>query len=121
MARVVVAGATGTIGRAVTDALARRGDEVIALARDPDRARGLAAARLVAWPDPKRSAPPAEALAGSDAVVSLIGEPVAQRWSDSAKREIRDSRVLGTRSLVEAVRGNQGETTGRVIFLKELG
>ena len=33
-------------------------------------------------------------------MVHLLGEPVAQRWSDEAKREIRDSRVLGTRNLV---------------------
>ncbi len=38
-----------------------------------------------------------------DAVVSLAGEPVAQRWNDEVKRKIRDSRVLGTRSLVDAV------------------
>ncbi len=41
-----------------------------------------------------------EALAGADAVVNLLGEPVAQRWSDSAKQRIRDSRVRGTRMLV---------------------
>ncbi len=39
-----------------------------------------------------------------DAVVHLLGEPVAQRWSDDARREIRESRVLGTRNLVAALR-----------------
>ena len=39
---------------------------------------------------------PAEALAGQDAVVHLLGEPIAQRWSEQAKREIEESRVLGT-------------------------
>jgi uncharacterized protein (TIGR01777 family) len=38
-----------------------------------------------------------------DAVISLAGEPVAQRWNDEVKQKIRDSRVLGTRSLVEAM------------------
>ncbi len=37
-------------------------------------------------------------------MVHLIGEPVDQRWSDDAKREIRDSRVLSTRNLVAALR-----------------
>ena len=37
----------------------------------------------------------------------LLGEPVAQRWSDDAKREIRDSRVLATRNLVAALRGRR--------------
>jgi uncharacterized protein (TIGR01777 family) len=38
-----------------------------------------------------------------DAVISLAGEPVAQRWNDEVKQKIRNSRVLGTRSLVEAI------------------
>ena len=53
-----------------------------------------------AWADPESAPPPAEALAGADAVVHLLGEPVAQRWTDEAKQRIRDSRVLATRSLV---------------------
>src|SRR5438270_13598866 len=104
MARVVIAGATGTIGRALTDALLRRGDEVVAMSRNPHAAHGVGAAQLFAWPEPTRAPPPAEALSGSDAVVSVMGEPIAQRWSDDAKRRIRDSRVLGTRSLVEGIR-----------------
>jgi hypothetical protein len=44
--------------------------------------------------------PPEESLAGADAVVHLAGEPVAQRWTDSVKRGIRESRVTGTRNLV---------------------
>lgn len=103
MARIAVAGATGTIGRALIAALLARGDDVTALTRDPERAPDLGAAMLVAWPDPKRSAPPLDALSGADAVVNLLGEPIAQRWSESAKQEIRDSRVLGARSLVEAI------------------
>lgn len=105
MARVVVAGATGSIGHALTRALIRRGDEVVALSRDPSRAPGFEGpVRMVEWPEPKRAPPPADALSGADAVVSLIGEPIAQRWSDPVKREIHDSRVLGTRSLVEGLR-----------------
>jgi uncharacterized protein (TIGR01777 family) len=51
------------------------------------------------------SAPPPEAaLAGADAVVHLLGEPVAQRWTDQAKDGIRRSRVDATRSLVQGLR-----------------
>lgn len=103
--RVVVTGATGMIGRALVGALRARGDDVVALARDAGagRARLGPGIEVYAWPDPKGTPPPAEALAGADAVVHLLGEPVAQRWTAQAKREIRDSRVLGTRSLVTAV------------------
>ena len=56
-----------------------------------------------AWADPKHGPPPSGALEQADAVLHLLGEPIAQRWSDDAKREIRDSRVLSTRSLVAAI------------------
>ena len=47
---------------------------------------------------------PQQALAERDAVVHLAGEPVAQRWSERAKHAIRDSRVVGTRNLVQGLR-----------------
>jgi uncharacterized protein (TIGR01777 family) len=127
--RVAVTGATGTIGRALVTALTTRGDEVTVLSRNPERARGTlgvsaerpvagsaegargedagaggrGALEAVAWPDPKAAPPPLDALRGRDAVVNLLGEQIAQRWSDAAKREIRDSRVLATRNLVAAL------------------
>ncbi len=103
--RVVVTGATGLIGKAVVRALQVRGDEVVALSRDRDRAREALGegVECFSWPDPKASAPPLEALKGSDAVIHLLGEPIAQRWTREAKREILDSRVLATRSLVKAI------------------
>lgn len=99
--RVAATGATGTIGRALVRELRGRGDEVTALSRNPSRA-GLEVETL-AWRDPKGERPPPEALRGRDAVVHLLGESVAQRWSDEARREIRDSRVLATRNLVAAL------------------
>jgi len=104
--RVAVTGATGTIGSAVVSELLARGDELVALTRDPDRARERLGERVeaVRWADPASGPAPAEALAGADAVVHLLGEPVDQRWSDDAKERIRDSRVLGTRHLVAGIR-----------------
>jgi uncharacterized protein (TIGR01777 family) len=61
-----------------------------------------AGVRLSAW-DPTRGQPPAESLRDADAVVHLAGEKVAQRWSADVKNRIRESRVAGTRSLVQAL------------------
>src|ERR1700744_1571903 len=103
--RVLITGATGTLGLALADVLTARGDQVVALSRDPERgARVLGeGAEVHGWPDPESAPPPADAVAGADAVVNLVGEPVAQRWSDDAKRRIRDSRVRSTRMLVAAM------------------
>jgi uncharacterized protein (TIGR01777 family) len=96
--RVAVTGATGTIGRALVGELTARGDDVTALSRNPATAN--LGVETLGWTDPKGEAPPADALRGRDAVVHLLGETLAQRWSRDAKREIRDSRVLATRNLV---------------------
>ena len=106
MTRVVVTGATGTIGRAVCRALADRGDQVVALSRHPDRAQRALGGEIevAAWPDPTHGPPPSSAPSRADAVIHLLGEPVAQRWTDSAKARIRDSRVLSTRMLVTGLR-----------------
>jgi len=104
--KVTVTGATGTLGAEVVSALIARGDEPTVLSRDAERAQRKLGSGVNAleWKDPIREAPPAAALAGQDAVVHLLGEPIAQRWSDDAKREIRDSRVLSTRNLVATLR-----------------
>jgi uncharacterized protein len=99
--RVAVTGASGTIGSALVRELRERGDEVTALSRDPARAN--LGVETLQWRAPKAERPPAEALRGRDAVVHLLGETLAQRWSQEAKREIRDSRVLATRNLVAAL------------------
>lgn len=103
--RVVVTGATGSIGSRLVEALAARGDEVVALSRDPASARSRLGSRVetAEWSEPAKAPAPVEALSGADAVLNLIGEPLDQRWSASARRAIRDSRVLGTRRLVDAI------------------
>jgi uncharacterized protein (TIGR01777 family) len=103
--RVALTGATGLIGRALVRALGARGDEVTALVRDKKRAQQAleATVSLHEWREPQSGPPPTEALRRADVVVNLMGEPIAQRWSETAKRRIRDSRVLGTRMLAEGI------------------
>jgi uncharacterized protein (TIGR01777 family) len=115
--RVAVTGATGTLGRELVRALRARGDEVTALSRDAARARSVLGdgVETVAWAEPKAAAVPAEAVRGRDGVLHLLGEPVAQRWTASAKREIRDSRVLATRNLVRGLRELPARERPRVL------
>jgi uncharacterized protein len=102
----VVSGATGTIGSAFVRVARERGRTVLALVRDPARARELLGEdiALAEWAAPTDEAPPLDALRGAAAVVHLLGEPIDQRWTAAAKRRIRDSRVLSTHNLVAALR-----------------
>ncbi len=98
--RVAVTGATGVIGGTLIAELRSRGDEPVALSRDAARAKDALGVDAYEWKAPKSEPPPLDALRGSDGVVNLLGETIAQRWSDDTKREIRDSRILTTRNLV---------------------
>jgi uncharacterized protein (TIGR01777 family) len=110
--RVTLTGATGLIGARLVERLRARGDEVTVLSRSPERARESLGVEAVRW-DPLAGPAPADALAGRDGVAHLAGESVAQRWSERAKRSIRESRVAGTRHLVDALR--EAEPRPRVL------
>ncbi|MGI9021076.1 MAG: TIGR01777 family oxidoreductase [Solirubrobacterales bacterium] len=106
--RVLITGASGLIGSAVADALLARGNEVVALSRDPARVRTTnPTATWHQW-EPTTERPPAEAFAGVEAVVNLIGEEINQRLTPEAKRSIRDSRVRATRNLVDGMTSVDG-------------
>ncbi|MBI4952028.1 MAG: TIGR01777 family protein [Myxococcales bacterium] len=102
--RVFVSGATGMIGRALVLRLGREGPAVDAGVRARARAhkRLGGAVELV-----ELGAPDAElatALGRADAVVSLAGEPVAdRRWTEARKRALHASRVEPTERLVAAM------------------
>ena len=107
--RVLITGASGFVGRALTRALAERGDEPVALTRDPERARAAlpALSAAYAW-RPLDEPAPTEALAGAEAVVNLMGESVAGRWTPRRKRVILESRETGTRNLAAGMRSAAG-------------
>jgi len=82
--KILLLGGSGFVGRHLAAALRERGDAVtIASLRDPAEAARTAAA--------------------CDAVVNLVGEPLAQRWNAALKRRIEQSRVDLPRSFLEFV------------------
>lgn len=104
--RTVVTGATGFIGTPLVAAARARGDQVIVLSRDAARARATLGDVTAITANLETPGPWVEALAGADAVVHLAGEPIdGKRWDARQKQLIRDTRVEGTRTLVEALAG----------------
>jgi uncharacterized protein (TIGR01777 family) len=98
--KIAITGATGFIGRAVSRELAQQGHSILALTRRPEAvAGGLGpGVEAVKW-DAFSPAP----LPPCDAVVHLAGESVAGRWTPAKKARIRDSRIQGTRALVDGI------------------
>lgn len=100
---ITITGASGFIGRRLMKALSNSGHTIRVLSRHAGTNLPVGV-KLYAW-DPLKGPPPSESLEGADAVVHLAGEQVAQRWNDEVKQKIRDSRVIGTRNLVQALSG----------------
>src|SRR6187455_996105 len=95
---VVVSGASGLIGSALSDELHRGGHRVRRLRRG-----GITDGDDIGW-DPAAGLIDAPALEGVDAVVHLAGEGISEKkWSDEQKRRILDSRVRGTSVLAGAI------------------
>ena len=103
--RVVVAGATGTIGRALSKSLIGRGYDVIVFSRNVDAAhKGVpGAAEYIAW-QPEETGSWFSAIDGAFAVINLAGAPFFKRWSPEYKQEVTNSRVRGTRGLIHAMK-----------------
>ncbi len=87
---VVISGASGLIGRRLQEYFREKGHLVRTIGRAELR---LSPAEL------------ASRLEGAAVLINLAGAPIAQRWTAAARREIMDSRVLSTRSLVQAIEG----------------
>jgi len=100
--RALVTGATGFIGKRLVAAL----EKPIVLSRDAEAAARALSVEAHAW-DPLAGPPPAAALDGVDAVFHLAGETVGGRWNERKKRAIHDSRVVGTRHLVDGIASAQ--------------
>ena len=99
--RIIISGASGFIGNHLVPALQQAGHEVAIWSRTPAEAR-FNSVTAYKW-EPVGGPPSLESLEGRDAVIHLAGESVAHKWTPEAKQRIRESRVLGTRNLVEAI------------------
>ncbi|MGW3492829.1 TIGR01777 family oxidoreductase [Streptomyces sp. NPDC001020] len=96
--RIAVAGASGLIGSALVRSLVAEGHEVVRLVRRTARSRDE-----VRW-DPEGQYVDTAGLVGCEVVVNLAGAGVGDhRWTDAYRKTLRDSRVLGTAALAEAV------------------
>jgi len=97
---VLVSGSTGLVGSALVPMLTTSGHSVTRLVRN-DSAPALRGPAVV-W-DPAAGTLDPAALDGISAVVHLAGENVAGRWTAEKRQRIRESRVRGTRTLVESL------------------
>src|SRR4051812_24779436 len=104
--KVLVTGASGFVGKKVVKELLANGDQVVVLTRSIAKAALSLGSKCkyFTWSDTSVK-PPMEAFEGVDAIINLMGEGIAEKkWDETQKKKIHDSRVNGTRMLIEAIK-----------------
>jgi uncharacterized protein (TIGR01777 family) len=91
-----ITGATGFIGRKIVDLALNRGHEIVAFSRNPDR-------QLPGCEMRRFTLERAPDITGCEAIIHLAGESVIGLWTTGKRERIRQSRVLGTRRVAEAI------------------
>ncbi len=92
-----ITGASGFIGSRIVELVNERGHRVIGFSRNPNRLiRNCAETRVFS---PDRSVD----VSGCDALIHLAGENIFGIWTKEKKRRIRESRVRGTRRIIESI------------------
>jgi len=119
--KIVITGGTGFLGSRLAESLLGQGHEVTLLSRTApafaaalEKKTGKKVAGF-AW-DASREVPPAEPLKNVDTIVHLAGECwLDGRWSEDKKKQIRDSRIVGTRNLVSALTARKGRPVTLIV------
>jgi hypothetical protein len=125
--KILLTGASGLIGGRLVYRLLHEGHDLVLIGRNAKRLqeRFPIPCEIREWnPDKPASEQPAlrEAFNGVQAVIHLAGEPVVEkRWSDERKRRIRNSRVHGTRGLVDALIEHPGANPSVFISASAIG
>lgn len=96
--KIIIAGASGFVGRALVPLLRKNGNAVFKLTRK----KTLLKDDEISW-DPDSGQLDAASLEGADVIINLAGENIASRWTKAKKKAILESRTAATRLLVEAI------------------
>lgn len=101
--KILITGATGFIGKALCNELAKE-HNVIALTRRPQKASFNNHVDILKW-NPNALDGWEKCLEGSDAVVNLAGTNIASgRWTKNLKSQILNSRINSSKILLQAIK-----------------
>ncbi|OPY08230.1 MAG: Epimerase family protein [Syntrophaceae bacterium PtaB.Bin038] len=109
--KVFMTGGTGFVGTTLARELTAKGHSVTVLMRKGEPARNLPAGARALQGDPTVRGAWQEEVPGHEVFINLAGASIFTRWTDEAKRIIRESRILTTRHLVEAMAPRKGKET----------
>ncbi len=109
--KIFITGGTGFIGTKLTKRLIEKGHEIAILTRSLKKANPLLKGVLFIEGNPKEDGKWKEEIGKYEVIINLAGENIFGRWTKAKKKEIKDSRILTTRHLVEALSSREGKET----------
>ena len=109
--KIFMTGGTGFVGTTLTRRLVEQGHQVTVLTRRISGAPNPEKRMTLIQGDPTRKGAWQEQVSRHEAVINLAGASIFTRWTHQAKAMIRDSRVLTTQHLVEAMGARNGKKT----------
>lgn len=101
--KTLIVGGSGFVGSHLTPFLIEKGFDVTIMARRPDRGARFPSAVKTLAADATKPGPWQEEILNFDLLINLAGVSVFKRWDDAYKKLLRDTRILTTRYLVEAI------------------
>ena len=108
--RIIIAGGSGLVGRALTDSLAKDGHDVIILSRTPEKVKDLPSNTFAIKWDAHTQEGWLDRVEGADVIVNFAGASlkgegfIPNRWTRKRKELIRLSRINAGKAVTEAIR-----------------
>lgn len=109
--KILMTGGTGFVGTTLARELTAKGHSVTVLMRKVESGVSLPPGAISLEGDPTIRGAWQERVPEHEAFINLAGASIFTRWTDEAKRAIRESRILTTRHLVEALAPRKGKET----------
>ncbi len=109
--KVFVTGGTGFVGKTLTQKLVEKGHYVTVLTRNLSQNQMLSKGVKLVEGDPTTAGAWQKQVADHEVIVNLAGASIFRRWTNTAKSIMRNSRIMTTNNLVEALKNREGENT----------
>lgn len=108
--KIFITGGTGFLGKKLIPALIKEGHRVALLTRSPKGGRGVPIGVRVIEGDPMKKGAWQDVVKEYDILINLAGATIFSRWTEENKKLLRESRILTTRNLVEAMEPGKSAT-----------
>lgn len=109
--RIFITGGTGFLGRSLSSQLTNFGHQVTILTRRIGNKQENSQKIVYLEGDPNLPGTWQDAVKEHDVIINLAGASIFSRWTDKRKKKIRDSRILTTQHLVEALEARSTKKT----------